>query len=116
MSDPLKKLLSAARGRDVKDVSVFGNGAACDLDAFAFEEFDDLLIGEWIAGIFVGDHLLDLFFDRQAGDIVAAVGGLEAGGKEELEFKDALWGVDVFVGGDATDGGLVHFDVFGDIA
>lgn len=116
MSDPLKKLFSATRRRDVEDISVLCDGTTGDLDAFTFEQFDDLLIGEWIAWVFVGDHLLDLFLYRQARDVVSPVCGLQTGGKKELEFKDTLWSVNVFVGGDAADGGFVHADIFGDIA
>ena len=66
-------------------------------------------------GVFLGDDVADFGFNGFAGEVFAAEVG-DGGVEEVFEFEDSAGCVDVFVGGDAADGGFGAFDVVGEVA
>src|ERR1044071_4679464 len=74
-----------------------------------------MLIAVGLAGVFGSDNVADFFFHGLARDILP-IASLETALKKELKLEQPLGRMDVFVGRGATDGGLVHMNIFGDIA
>jgi hypothetical protein len=66
-------------------------------------------------GILGPDDLLDLQLDRLGGQVIT-IAARDARVEKILELEDALWGVDVLVGGHARHRRFVHADVVGDVA
>lgn len=74
-----------------------------------------MLIAVWPARIFGGDDAADLLFDAFAGDIFA-VASFKTALKKVFELEQPLRRMNIFIGRSAADGGLVHMNVFGDVA
>jgi len=74
-----------------------------------------MLIAIRFARIFRRDDMANFFFDTLARDVLA-VASSQAALKEELELKKSLGGMNVLVRCSSAYGGLMHIDIFGDIA
>src|SRR4051812_48098653 len=103
------------RGGNLQFFPVLRDRAAREDEAFALEDADDLRVAQGLARVFVLDDLPDALLDRDGRDALA-VRAADAAVEEVLHLEHALRGVHVLVRHDATDGGLVHADVVGDVA
>ena len=74
-----------------------------------------MLIAVGLAWIFGGDDATDFLFDAFAGDIFS-IAAFKAALKKEFELVQPLWCMDILIGGGPADGGLMHVNVFGDVA
>ena len=98
---------------NAKIFAIFGDGAARDLNAFFAEAFGDLLVGEWVRGVFVVNHFFNASLERKQRHF-AALRPVHGFAEEIAELEDALRRVDIFIGYGAADGGRMHADFFGD--
>src|SRR5450755_1678379 len=99
-------------GRNPHILAVLGDGTAGDFDTFSLQTFGDLLVGQWMHGILLLNHLFDPTLQNQKRR-GATAGTLDGLGEKVSELEDALWGVRVFVRNGAADGGRMHADLLG---
>src|SRR5678816_1357080 len=96
----LKNLPAFRRGKNAKLLTILGHCPACDFDVLVLEQLDDPLIRVWILRALRADDLFDLELDR-FGRQILPVGTRDPRVEKVLQLVDSLWGVYVFVRGDA---------------
>src|SRR5262245_56789604 len=84
--------LPLPRRRDIEHLAVLGDGAAGDGVAGFTELVDEVLVGEGVRFVLVGDDFEEFLLDGLPGDILAG-GGLGAAAEEAFEGKDAARGL-----------------------
>src|SRR5271166_6801543 len=108
------ELLALAAGWNVQSLAVFGYRSPGDLETLAAHFIDDLLIGERILLILLGDDLKQFLLDGIPGDLFA-VRRHRAATEEALEWKDSPRRLHPLVVHGAAHGRDVHPNAVGDL-
>src|SRR5262245_16336513 len=110
-----ERLLALRGGGDPQLLAVLRDGPSRDLDPLGAQALHDAGVRMRAPRILIGDVAGDLALDRQRRD-VGSGRGVDSAVEEVFHREEAARRVDVFVGTDARDRGLVHPDVVGDVA
>src|SRR3954452_12250136 len=98
--------------RDLHILAVLRDRAPGHLNAFCLQSVRDLLVGQWMPGIFLLDHLFNApLQDEQWGS--GSRRALDCFGEEIPQFENALRRVGILARDSAADGRRMHADFLG---